>query len=127
MKQFSKILSYCKRIIAKYFNKNLVISKSAKKCNKSYKQNDIRVRDHDHIAEKYRGSVHRICDFNFKLTKNVLVVFHNFRGHDSHLIMQVIGKFNINISVIPNGLEKYIALTINKNMFFSWQHAAYEF
>ena len=58
-----------------------------KKCNKSYKQNDIRVRDHDHIAKKYRGSVHRTCDFNFKLTKNVLVVFHNFRVHGSHLIM----------------------------------------
>ena len=32
--------------------------------------------------------------------------------------MQEIGKFNVEISVIPNGLEKYTAFTINKNLVF---------
>ena len=32
--------------------------------------------------------------------------------------MQEIGKFDGKISVIPNGLEKYMAFTINKNLFF---------
>ena len=27
-------------------------------------------------------------------------------------------KFDVKISVIPNGLEKYMAFTINKNVFF---------
>ena len=31
-------------------------------------------------------------------------------------IMQDIGKFNVKIGVIPNGLEKYMAFTINKNL-----------
>ena len=31
-------------------------------------------------------------------------------------IMQDIGKFNAKIGVIPNGLEKYMAFTINKNL-----------
>ena len=32
--------------------------------------------------------------------------------------MQEIGKFDVKISVIPNGLEKYMAFTINKNLVF---------
>ena len=31
-------------------------------------------------------------------------------------IMQDIGKLNVKIGVIPNGLEKYMAFTINKNL-----------
>ena len=32
--------------------------------------------------------------------------------------MQEIGKFDVKISVIPNGLERYKAFTINKNLVF---------
>ena len=32
--------------------------------------------------------------------------------------MQEIGKFDVKVDVIPNGLEKYIAFTINKNLVF---------
>ena len=32
--------------------------------------------------------------------------------------MQEIGKFDVNISVVPNGVEKHMAFTINKNLVF---------
>ena len=32
--------------------------------------------------------------------------------------MQEIGKFDLKISVIPSGLEKYMAFTIKKNLVF---------
>ena len=32
--------------------------------------------------------------------------------------MQEIDKFDLKVSVIPNGLEKYMAFTINKNFVF---------
>ena len=32
--------------------------------------------------------------------------------------MQKIGKFDVNISVMPNGLEKCMAFTMNKNFVF---------
>ena len=32
--------------------------------------------------------------------------------------MQEIGKIDVKVSVIPNGLEKYMAFTINKNLVF---------
>ena len=32
--------------------------------------------------------------------------------------MNVINEFDVNVSVIPNGLEKCMAFTINKNLVF---------
>ena len=40
------------------------------------------------------------------------------RGYDSHLITKEMGKFDVNVSVLPNGLEKHIAFTVNKNLVF---------
>ena len=36
----------------------------------------------------------------------------------SHLIIKEINKFDVKVSVIPNGLEKYMAFTINRNLVF---------
>ena len=66
----------------------------------------------------YRGSPHRSCSIYLKLTKIAPVIFHNLRGYDSHLIIQEIGKFDVKVNVIPNGLEKCVAFTINNNLFF---------
>ena len=51
--------------------------------------------------------------------KKVPVIFHNLRCYDSHLFPQEINKFDVKASVIPNGLEKYMAFTINKNLVFT--------
>ena len=75
---------------------------------------DEKVRGHCHIAEKYGGATHWSCNVNLKLTKNVFIIFHNLKGYGSHLIMNVINEFDVNVCVIPNGLEKYIAFKINK-------------
>ena len=41
---------------------------------------------------------------------------HNLKGYDSHLIFKELSKFDDKISVIPNGLEKYMAFTLNNNI-----------
>ena len=40
------------------------------------------------------------------------------RDCDSNLIIKEVGKFDVKVSVIPNGLEKHMTLTINKNLVF---------
>ena len=55
---------------------------------------------------------------NFHLTKKVPVIFHNLRCYDSHLIFKELNKFDVKISVSPNGLEKYMAFFLNKNLVF---------
>ena len=77
-----------------------------------------KVRNHCHITEKYRGAAHRNCDINLKFTKKVPVIFHNLNGYDSHFIINEIGKFDVKIDIVPNGSEKYMAFTINKNLIF---------
>ena len=46
------------------------------------------------------------------------MIFHNLRGYHGHLIFSVLHKFNLKINVIPNGLEKYMAFFLNKNLVF---------
>ena len=36
--------------------------------------------------------------------------------YDSHLISNELDKFDVKIDVIPNGLERYIAIFLNKNL-----------
>ena len=75
-------------------------------CDKLFDVGDDEVRDHCHIKGKYRGAAHWSCNINLKLSKKIPVIFHNIRGYDSHLIIKNISKFDVKVSVTPNGLEK---------------------
>ena len=46
------------------------------------------------------------------------MLFHNLKGYDSHLIYKELNKFDCNVDVILNGLEKYVSFTLNKNIVF---------
>ena len=71
-----------------------------------------------HITGEYRGSAHRDCNINVISNHKILVVFHNQKKYDSHLITQELGKFNLKINVVPNGLEKYVSFSINNKLSF---------
>ena len=126
--QFLKNIVIAKKIIKKHFNNNLVTSAKDEErfqlsnkcwiCYKLFDVGDNNVRDHSHITGKYRGSPHWSCNINLGLTKKIPVTFHNLRGYDSHLIMQEIDKFDVKLSVIQNGLEKYMAFIIPNNLVF---------
>ena len=66
------------------------------------------------MTGKFRGAAHGDCNINLQLTKNVPVIFHNLRGYNSHLIFSELHKFDVKISIIPNGLEKYMAFFLIK-------------
>ena len=66
----------------------------------------------------YRGAAHCSCNINLKISKKVPVIFHNLRGHDIHLIFKELSKFDCKVSVIPNGLEKYMSFILNRNIVF---------
>ena len=79
---------------------------------------DDKVRDHCHMIGKYRGVAHWSCNINLKLTKKIPVIFHNLRDYDSHFIIKEISKFDVQVTITTNGLEKYMAFTINTNLVF---------
>ena len=113
----------------KHFNKNLIMSVEEEDerfeqsdicwiCSKLIDLSDEKVRDHCHISGKYRVVAHWSCNINLKISKKVPVIFHILKGYDIHLIFKKLGKFNVKISVIPNGLEKYVGFTVDKNLVF---------
>ena len=90
-----KEFKYCKKVMKKHFNKNLIMSEEEEQfqssntcwiCEKLIDDDDEKVRDHCHITGKFRGAAHWSCNINLQLTKKVPVIFHNLRGYDSHLI-----------------------------------------
>ena len=87
-------------------------------CKNGFTKKDYKVRDHCHVTGKYRGAAHNNCNQSFRLTNKIPVIFHNLKGYDSHFIMQEIGKFNQEISVIPNNMEKYMAFFLGKHLKF---------
>ena len=106
---------YCKKLINKHFNTNLIMTEEEHLfqknnncwiCKKLIDNDEDKVRDNCHITGKFRGAAHKSCNLNFKLTKKVPVIFHNLRGYDSNLIFNELDKFDVKIKVIPNGLEK---------------------
>ena len=102
-------------------------------CNKKYSEKDVRIRDHCHITVKCRGSAHQDCNINYRLTDKIPVISPQFfllKGYDSHFIMQTIGEIankhtyknkkgeekQMDINVIPNNMEKYMALMLGKHL-----------
>ena len=121
--------NYCRKIIKKRFNKNLIMRAEENEkfemtnicwiCNRLIENTDYKVRDNCHITGKYRGAAHYCYNINLKITKKVPVIFHNLKEYDSQLIFKELSGFNgLKTSVIPNGLEKYMAFTLNKNLAF---------
>ena len=116
IKSILKEYNYCRSVVKKHFNRNLIMSVEENErfeltnicwiCSKLIENIDNKVRDHYHITGKYRGATHWNSNINLRMTKNVPVIFHNLKTYDSHLIFKELSKFNVKISVKPNGLEK---------------------
>ena len=145
MEKMLEEVKYCKNIMKKEFNKQLIttdndelsfkLEQKCHICEESYKDKDIRVRDHCHITGKYRGSAHQDCNLKLRLNPEEIkipVIFHNLRGYDSHFIMQQIGEITkkhtyknykgeekqMNINAIPNNMEKYMAFILGNHLTF---------
>ena len=76
-------------------------------CEKLIDNDDKKVRNHCHVTGTFRRAAHWSCDINLQLTKNVPIIFHNLKVYGSELVFCELNKFNVKISVIPNGLGKY--------------------
>ena len=121
--EFVKVIlnkyEYCKKVMKKHFNKNLIMSEKEEEqfqssnisgiCEKLINFDNEKVRDHCHVTGKVRGAAHWSCKINLQLTEKFPVIFQNLRGYDSHLIFRELNKFDVKIEVIPDGLEKYVA------------------
>ena len=119
---------YCRKIMNKHFNKNLIMTEKEENlfqkgnncwiCKKLINKDDEKIRDHCHVTGKFRGATHWECNINFQLTKKIPVILHNLKGYDGHLIFSKFNKFDVKINVVTNGLKKYVAFFLGKNLVF---------
>ena len=97
-------------------------------CNIKYNKEDIKVRDHCHITGKYRGSAHQKCNFSFRLTDKIPVVFHNLKGYDSVILLcRKLVNLIMDINVIPCNFEKYMSFMLGRHVSISRFISIYEF
>ena len=97
IKAILKEYKYCRKVMNKHFNKNLIMSEEEEHlfqqsnscwiCKKLIDNDEEKVRGHCHVTGKFRGAANWDCNINFQLTKKVPVIFYNFRGYGSHLIL----------------------------------------
>ncbi|XP_076291056.1 uncharacterized protein LOC143214203 [Lasioglossum baleicum] len=81
-------------------------------CEKTFEENDIRVRDHCHFTGAYRGPAHNGCNLSYQSSYVIPVVFHNLSGYDAHFIIkELANSFEGRIDVLPLTKEKYISFT----------------
>ena len=121
-------VDYCEETKKNHFNQPMTLTNKDEEhfklatvchiCKNGFTKKDYKVRDHCHVTGKYRGAAHNNCNRSFRLTNKIPVIFHNLKGYDSHFTMQEIGKFDQEISVIPNNMEKYMAFFLGKHLKF---------
>ena len=80
--------------------------------------NTDKVRDHCHVTGKFRGAAHNKCNINLRLPKKLPIIFHNLQGYDGHIIFKELNNFNVDISVIPKGIDKYMSIIVNRHITF---------
>ena len=81
-------------------------------------ESDVKVRDHCHICGNIRSAAHRDCNINVSLNYKIRILFHNLGNYERHPIMQGLDKFDFEINVISNGLEKYMIFSLDNKLVF---------
>ena len=73
----------------------------------------IKVRDHCHYTGKYRGVAHSKCNSNYKIIKEISVLFNNGSVYDYHFIVKYLAReFKGNSECLGENTEKYISFTV---------------
>ena len=85
-------------------------------CEKNVECDKDKVRDHCHLAGKYRRPAHSICNINVtqKQSNFIPFIFHNFSNYDCHMFFKkLVDKKNdkVKFDIIPRTNEEYISVT----------------
>ena len=110
--QAMKIINYEKKRIVPLTTKEEICYKCKKEFNNNDKKQE-KVKDHCHYTGKYRGAAHNICNFRYKVPKEIPVVFHNGSTYDYHFIIkELVKEFNGNFDCLGENTGKYIVFSV---------------
>ena len=116
---------FCRFVIKKSFNKELVMAKAdhenferSTKFDNTFFEGNVKVTNQCHVTGKYSGAAHRDCKVNVSQNDKILIVFCNLKHYDAHVVMEELGKFDFEINAIPNRLEKYMSISFDIKLVF---------
>ena len=77
-----------------------------------------KVRDHCHVTGKFRGAAHNKYYLKLRIPGKLAIIFYNLQGFDGHIIFKELHNFDVDIAVIPKGIEKYMRIVVNRHITF---------
>ena len=54
-----------------------------------------------------------------RIPKRLPIIFHNLQGYDGHLIFEELNNFDVDNTVIPKGIDKYMSIIVNRHIALS--------
>ena len=104
-------------VIKEHFSKELIMSTQDEEI---YNNSQICwiCNEELHITGKFRGAVQNQCNLKLKIPKKLPIIFHNLEVYDGHIIFKELKNFDVTIDVIPETIEKYMSIIVNKNITF---------
>ena len=63
-------------------------------------------------------ALHIINATNLRLPRKLPIIFYNLQGYDGHIIFKELNNFNVDIAVIPKGIDKYMSIIVNRHITF---------
>lgn len=81
-----------------------------------------KVKDHCHFTGQFRGACCYKCNLDLKVKVHIPAFAHNFRGYDSHFLIDAISKqFSEEVDVIPNNTERFLQASIDLGNGEEWK------
>ena len=82
-------------------------------CRKLFTKDDKKVKDHCRFTGKCRGAVHNECNMNYKITKDISIVFQNLSSNNGHFIIKELANdFDGALECFGENTDKYISFSV---------------
>ena len=80
--------------------------------------NTDKVKYHCYATGKFRGAAHNKCNLKLRIPIKLPIIFHNLQGYDGHIIFKELNNFDVDIAVIPKGIDMYMNIIVNRHITF---------
>ena len=110
----------------KYFAKGLILLSEDKGifhnshicwiCKQELNMDKVRV--YCHVTGKFRVAAHNKCNLKLRIPRTLPIIFHNLEGYDRDIIFKKLNNFDIDVAVIPKGIDKYMSIIVNRHITF---------
>ena len=84
--------------------------------------NTDKAKDHRHVTGKFRGAARNKCNLKLRIPKKLAIIFHNLQEYDEHIIFKELNSFDVDIAVIPKGIDKYMSIIVNRHIIFIYSY-----